>query len=74
MLGTRTCLLKKVPACDLFDGRLEGFGVREHVKPGGRGLLLQRFTQVLRARPHFLEQPDVADRDYGGARGRRAGL
>jgi len=26
-------LLKKVPACDLFDGRLEDFGVREHVKP-----------------------------------------
>jgi hypothetical protein len=26
--------LKKVRACDLFDGRLDEFGVREHVKPG----------------------------------------
>ena len=32
-MSTDYCLLKKVPACDLFDGRLEGFGVREHVKP-----------------------------------------
>ena len=27
------CLLKKVRASDLFDGCLEGFGVREHVEP-----------------------------------------
>jgi hypothetical protein len=26
--------LAKVPACDLFDGRLEEFGVREHDWPG----------------------------------------
>jgi hypothetical protein len=32
-MSTDYRLLKKVPACDLFDGRLEGFGVREHVKP-----------------------------------------
>jgi hypothetical protein len=25
--------LEKVRACDLFDGRLEAFGVREHIKP-----------------------------------------
>jgi hypothetical protein len=25
--------LKRVAACQLFDGRLEEFGVREHVKP-----------------------------------------
>ena len=31
-MSTDYHLLKKVPACDLFDGRLEGFGVREHVK------------------------------------------
>src|SRR5436853_476128 len=33
----------------------------EHV--GGRGLLLQRFTQVFRARLHLFEQPHVLDRD-----------
>ena len=32
-MSTDYCLLKKVPGCDLFDGRLEGFGVREHVGP-----------------------------------------
>src|SRR5262249_33361506 len=32
-MSTDYCLLEKVPACDLFDGRLEAFGVREHVKP-----------------------------------------
>ena len=32
-MSTDYRLLKKVPACDLFDGRLEKFGVREHVKP-----------------------------------------
>ena len=32
-MSTDYRLLKKVPACDLFDGRLEEFGVREHVKP-----------------------------------------
>ena len=32
-MSTDYHLLKKVPACDLFDGRLEEFGVREHVKP-----------------------------------------
>jgi hypothetical protein len=31
-MSTDFRLLKKVPACDLFDGRLEEFGVREHVK------------------------------------------
>ena len=30
-MSTDYCLLKKVPACDLFDGRLEQFGVRESV-------------------------------------------
>jgi hypothetical protein len=33
-MSTDYCPLKKVPACDLFDGRLEAFGVREHVEPG----------------------------------------
>ena len=32
-MSTDYCPLRKVPACDLFDGRLEEFGVREHVKP-----------------------------------------
>ena len=32
-MSTDYRLLRKVPACDLFDGRLEEFGVREHVKP-----------------------------------------
>jgi hypothetical protein len=32
-MSTDYCPLKKVPACDLFDGRLEEFGVREHVRP-----------------------------------------
>ena len=32
-MSTNYCLLRKVPACDLFDGRLEEFGVREHVNP-----------------------------------------
>ena len=32
-MSTAYCLLRKVPACNLFDGRLEEFGVREHVKP-----------------------------------------
>jgi hypothetical protein len=31
-MSTDYRLLKKVPACDLFDGRLEEFGIREHVK------------------------------------------
>jgi hypothetical protein len=35
----------------------------EHV--GGRGLLLQRFTQVLRARLNLLEQPHILDGDHG---------
>jgi hypothetical protein len=30
-MSTSYCLLKKVRACELFDGRLEPFGVREHV-------------------------------------------
>ena len=34
-MSTDYCPLKKVPACDLFDGRLEAFGVREHVDPDG---------------------------------------
>ena len=32
-MSTDYRLLGKVPACDLCDGRLEEFGVREHVKP-----------------------------------------
>ena len=32
-MSTDYRLLRQVPACDLFDGRLEEFGVREHVKP-----------------------------------------
>src|SRR5262245_2563674 len=32
-MSTYYRLPKKVPACDLFDGRLEEFGIREHVKP-----------------------------------------
>jgi hypothetical protein len=32
-MSTDYCPLKQVPACDLFDGRLEAFGVHEHVKP-----------------------------------------
>src|SRR5215203_6472676 len=32
-MSTHYCLLKKVPACDLFDGRLEEFNVREPVNP-----------------------------------------
>jgi hypothetical protein len=32
-MSTDFCLLQTVRACDLFDGRLEEFGVREHVKP-----------------------------------------
>ena len=32
-MSTDYRLLRKVPACDLFDGRLEEFGVRERVKP-----------------------------------------
>jgi hypothetical protein len=32
-MSTDYHLLKKVPACDLFDGRLKEFNVREHVKP-----------------------------------------
>ena len=32
-MSTHYCLLKKVPACDLFDGRLKEFGVGEHVHP-----------------------------------------
>ena len=35
----------------------------QHV--GGRGLLLQRFGQVARARLHLVEQPHVLDRDHG---------
>jgi hypothetical protein len=31
-MSTDYCLLRKVLACDLFDGRLEEFGVREHVQ------------------------------------------
>jgi hypothetical protein len=30
-MSTSYCLLKKVRACELFDGRLEAFGIREHV-------------------------------------------
>jgi hypothetical protein len=33
VMSTDYRLLKKVRACDLFDGCLEEFGVREHVKP-----------------------------------------
>ena len=32
-MSTDYRLLRKASACDLFDGRLEEFGVREHVKP-----------------------------------------
>ena len=32
-MSTDYRLLRKVPACDLFDGRLEESGVRERVKP-----------------------------------------
>jgi hypothetical protein len=32
-MSTDYRLLREVPACDLFDGRLEEFGVREHVTP-----------------------------------------
>jgi hypothetical protein len=32
-MSTDYRLLKKVCACDLFDGRLGAFGVREHIKP-----------------------------------------
>ena len=32
-MSTEFRLLQTVRACDLFDGRLEEFGVREHVKP-----------------------------------------
>ena len=32
-MSTDYRMFRKVPACDLFDGRLEEFGVREHVKP-----------------------------------------
>ena len=35
-MSTHYRLLKKVPASDLFDGRLEEFGVREHVVPKRR--------------------------------------
>jgi hypothetical protein len=32
-MSTSYCPRKKVPACNLFDGRLAAFGVREHVEP-----------------------------------------
>ena len=32
-MSTDYCTVKKVFACDLFDGRLEEYGVREHVEP-----------------------------------------
>jgi hypothetical protein len=32
-MSTDFRLLQRVRACDLFDGRIEEFGVREHVKP-----------------------------------------
>ena len=35
----------------------------EHIR--GRGLLLQRFGQVARARLHLVEQAHVLDRDHG---------
>jgi hypothetical protein len=33
MMSTSFRLLQSVRACDLFDGRLEEFGISEHVKP-----------------------------------------
>jgi hypothetical protein len=32
-MSTHYRLLRNIPACDIFDGRLEEFGVREHVAP-----------------------------------------
>jgi hypothetical protein len=32
-MSTNYVPLKKIPGCELFDGRLEKFGVRDHVKP-----------------------------------------
>jgi hypothetical protein len=32
-MSTDYRLLREVPACELFDGRLEEFGIHEHVKP-----------------------------------------
>lgn len=33
-MSTGYCLVKKVSARDLFDGRLDEYGVREHIEPG----------------------------------------
>jgi len=49
-MSTDYHLLKKVPACDLFDGRLEGFGVREHVKPDGHRAVRRQAS--VRSRSH----------------------
>jgi hypothetical protein len=32
-MSTYWSLVKKIPACDVFDGRLEEFGIREHIVP-----------------------------------------
>ena len=33
-MSTYWSLIKKIPASDVFDGRLEEFGIRERVVPG----------------------------------------
>jgi hypothetical protein len=33
-MSTYYSLIKKIPGSDVFDGRLEGFGIREHIVPG----------------------------------------
>jgi hypothetical protein len=32
-MSTYWSLFKKIPDCDVFDGRLEEFGIREHIVP-----------------------------------------
>ncbi len=32
-MSTYYSLIKKIPGCDVFDGRLEKFGIREHIVP-----------------------------------------
>jgi len=33
-LSTYWRLIKNIPGCDVFDGRLQEFGIREHIVPG----------------------------------------
>jgi len=33
-MSTYYSLIKKIPGDDVFDGRLEEFGIREHIEPG----------------------------------------